>query len=358
MNKNKVLFVSGYLPSLSYPSSGQKIAFRNLKDMAEDCELVLIAFCNGIEKEYLSQTRRELSQIGIDYHIFEVNNFHKAVSVFLSGLRPFLTFARARKARATFERYVSWADLVHFEFTQSLGLLDRAISENKKVSVRFHDCYFKAFSRRAALTSNFLVSNFWRWESMKLKSLEVRAACQATKAIVLNEGDAELLRLEGASVDVEYPRVSDEFMAVDRASVEPDSLMFWGQMAREENEDAVLFFVNEIFPAIINERPSVKLYVVGASPTTKVVSLACDNVKVTGFVDSPKAYFERCAVAVVPLRFGSGIKIKAVETLAAGVPTVATTVGAEGVRREENLYVEDDVQGFSRQVLDLLEVDY
>ena len=76
-----------------------------------------------------------------------------------------------------------------------------------------------------------------------------------------------------------------------------------------------------------------RLSLVGSKPTSEVQALSGDRVEVTGYVDDAelsKRYLQ-ARVAVVPLRYGAGIKGKVVEALQQGLPLVTTQVGAQGL---------------------------
>ena len=110
-------------------------------------------------------------------------------------------------------------------------------------------------------------------------------------------------------------------------------LLFVGGFGHQPNEDAMKWFLDDIFPIIQTQHPDVKIYIVGSHPTTYIQSKASNHVIVTGYVsdDELDEYYKKCRVAVVPLRYGAGIKGKIVESICHGLPTVTTTIGAEGL---------------------------
>ena len=112
-----------------------------------------------------------------------------------------------------------------------------------------------------------------------------------------------------------------------------DLLFFGGFLAGagSPNEDALLYLVNEIMPSVWERGPEVVLHVVGADVTPAVQALHGERVNVVGFAEDPQEWFERTRVHVSPLRFGAGVKQKLIDTMAAGLPFVTTTVGAEGL---------------------------
>ena len=150
-------------------------------------------------------------------------------------------------------------------------------------------------------------------------------------------------------VDIEFYRPSS-------APVEPDSLVFTGLMSYRPNIDGVVYFVEEVLPHIHQVRPNVTLTIVGAGAGAEVERLAGPRVVVTGTVPDTREYFARAAVAVVPLRMGSGTRLKVLEGLAMGKPMVSTSVGCEGihVRSGEHLLIADEAQALADAALRVL----
>jgi glycosyltransferase involved in cell wall biosynthesis len=123
------------------------------------------------------------------------------------------------------------------------------------------------------------------------------------------------------------------------------------------NVDGVRWFVDEVLPRIRSQEPSFELAVVGRNPAAAVTALgARDGVSVIGAVPDPVPYLHGAAVAVVPLRAGSGTRLKVLEALAAGTPVVSTPLGVEGLDVVAGRHVEvaEGAEGFAAAVLGLL----
>lgn len=112
-----------------------------------------------------------------------------------------------------------------------------------------------------------------------------------------------------------------------------DVLFFGGFLAGagSPNEDALLHLVREVMPILWEREPELRLHVVGADPTPAVEALHGERVNVVGYVEDTAEWLARTRVHVSPMRFGSGIKLKLLDTIAAGQPFVTTAVGAEGL---------------------------
>lgn len=131
-------------------------------------------------------------------------------------------------------------------------------------------------------------------------------------------------------------------------------VMFLGNFPHTPNVDSIKFFVQSIWPLLEMSLPAdARLLVVGNKPPPEVLAMATDRIVVTGYVEDLAPYFSSSRVFVAPLRYGAGIKGKLVMALAHGVPSIATTVAAEGIGAEgcSHLSIADDPNAFAEHVL-------
>jgi GT2 family glycosyltransferase/glycosyltransferase involved in cell wall biosynthesis len=137
-------------------------------------------------------------------------------------------------------------------------------------------------------------------------------------------------------------------------------LLFVGGRRHPPNEDGVNWFVREVLPLIRAARPDARLRVVGGHWKEARGALAAPGVQFTGRLDDDQlgAAYRNARVALIPLRYGAGVKGKLIEAYAWGVPAVATPVGAEGVPDVESCTaIAADARAFADAVLQLLNDD-
>ena len=144
--------------------------------------------------------------------------------------------------------------------------------------------------------------------------------------------------------------------AVHGESRIPGSLLFVGGFAHPPNVDAVVYFCQEVLPLIRKVLPSVPVWIVGDSPPDEVLAMkALAGVEVTGYVPDLGPYLRKAWISIAPLRYGAGIKGKIGEAMAAGLPVVTTTIGAEGMQLQNRVtaLIADSAEEFAKAVSEL-----
>jgi glycosyltransferase involved in cell wall biosynthesis len=151
---------------------------------------------------------------------------------------------------------------------------------------------------------------------------------------------------------------TDFFRPIPGEPVKPNSLVFTGSMDWAPNEDGILYFAEKILPLIKAEIPDLTLSIVGRSPSAKIKALAQNDqsVFVTGRVDDIRPHIQRGSVYIVPLRIGSGTRLKIFEAMAMGKPIISTTLGAEGlpITHGRDIMLADEPKTFAQKTIDLL----
>lgn len=196
-------------------------------------------------------------------------------------------------------------------------------------------------------------------EYRRLRKEELRNCLKFDAMLATTSRDAELWEKELPSLDVTVVQngVDRQFLTpVADVRQEEDALVFVGLMEYYPNRHGILYFIEEIFPLILRERPNAKLYIVGAKPTKDVLAHASDRIIVTGFVDDVRPYVARSSVFVIPLLIGGGIRGKALEAMAMRKPIVSTTIGVEGIKlvNGESVLLADSPAEFSSAVVKVL----
>ena len=174
------------------------------------------------------------------------------------------------------------------------------------------------------------------FEEKRVRRYEKRCLKEFEVVIVASHVDKDYLsnldKRSASKIFVVPNGVSEEFINIVPAKYDLDLIIFIGNLRSYQNQDAVFYFLGEIYPLIKREVPSVKYRIIGAAPPLKLLRCNGKNgIEVTGEVDNIISYAEQAAVSVAPIRVGAGIQNKVLESMALGVPVVTTSVAAEGL---------------------------
>lgn len=202
-----------------------------------------------------------------------------------------------------------------------------------------HNVELEVAASLATTAPGALARRRWRWEARKIERLERRVAAAVSAVTAPSEHDAAVLRgfgarsAEAAGNGVDLAEVPWE---APRAT---STVGYVGQYGYLPNELAAVELVQEVLPRVQEEVPAGAAVLVGRAPTPAVAALAGDAVEVTGAVDDVPAELRRLRALVVPLRAGSGTRLKLLEAFAAGVPVVSTPLGAAGLDVEPGVHL-------------------
>jgi len=201
---------------------------------------------------------------------------------------------------------------------------------------------------------------FARWNIDQIRDLRSWALPRCDVILSVSEEDAEATRkrVENTPIWVAPNGVDlDRFRSHGGADSPSSRLLFVGSMDVKMNIDAVTWFAREIYPQIREHIPDAEFQIVGRNPASEVRALdQQEGIDVTGGVERVRPYYERAGVAVVPLRRGGGTKLKVPEAMAARVPVVATSVGAQGLNVEDGVHlrIADEAGPFAEAVMELM----
>jgi glycosyltransferase involved in cell wall biosynthesis len=220
-----------------------------------------------------------------------------------------------------------------------------------------HNVEYRIPQRLAQTSKNLLLRLYATGEWQRLRHFEERACRMADVVLAVSDEDRAALATHGANVATYPIGVDLDYFHPIRRNPDADMIVSIGTMYWLPNVEGIQWFVKDILPLVHEKRPQTRLRIVGAKPTPEVEALASDQIEVTGFVNDTRETVTDCGVFIVPLRSGSGMRVKILNAMAMGLPLVSTTVGAEGiaVTHGENCLLADTPADFAKAILHLLQ---
>lgn len=228
-----------------------------------------------------------------------------------------------------------------------------------KTVLETHDMNTELYKRRLIVTKNPVDKLKLLLTWMPLRTWEARMAARFDLVVTVSKRDKILFltRKKGLNITVVPNGVDTYSNQLAPRSGRNEEILFVGAMDYEPNVDAALYLYKEIFPRIRQKRPRCLLSIVGKEPPQEIRRLGhSPRVMVAGDVLDVRPYYRRARVAVIPLRFAGGSRLKILEAMALGTPVVSTRIGCEGldVENGRHLLVADSPDEFAACVDQLL----
>ncbi len=357
----KLLFIT---PELPYPpqSGGKVKSLKLLESLAERyevtlaCPLKLEDPTNVGEFSRVSPCARHLHE--------PVNSPRTAGNLALSYVQ-----GRPLNVRRTFdavlaERVADIADehdiivLDHYEVFPYLPASYQGL-----VVYHSHNAYFKMWERFAKLPGNPAMRLAAHIEAGRVRRSEAALADRADLVFAAPNDGRELI-----DAGVHADKIRDTFHLGDDQQLElPElafehtrkKLMYVGFLGWEPNVQGLVWFISEVWPRLLQQHPDLEFDIVGKNPDRRLQAAAAPwkGINLTGYVADLQTIYADSRVSVAPLLFGSGMKVKVLDAMARGMPTVTTSVGAEGIDIENgrHLLVADEPAAMAQAILSLLD---
>jgi glycosyltransferase involved in cell wall biosynthesis len=274
-------------------------------------------------------------------------------------------------------------DIVHVEGIEMTPYFQQLMdeggaAERNRPAIVFddHNCEYMLQKRYAQVDARIprrwpgALYSLIQWQ--KLRRYEAEVCRRAHHVLAVSQTDAQALQalVPGLQVtvipngiDTDSYAQPDTDSGQSRGTAQPPTLIFIGKMDFRPNVDAVRWFTEAIWPRIQAKIPEARFLAVGQRPHRQLDHLRADpSVTLTGWVEQVDPYIRSATLYVVPLRMGSGTRLKLLEAMALGKAIVSTRIGAEGLTdsnkiandRELQLVEDDDSDGFADAVIDLL----
>jgi polysaccharide biosynthesis protein PslH len=255
-------------------------------------------------------------------------------------------------------------DIVQLESIHLMNYLPTILRADKRAAVvcDWHNVESELMQRYSEREPGRLRRAYAGRTARLMSKFEKRALREFDAHIVVSQRDAERLRDLNSEARIFVIENGVDTAFYSDLEVQDESLahriVFVGSMDYHANIDGAANFAREVWPRLRERQTKLVFTIVGKDPAPEVRRLAqLPGVEVTGTVDDVRPFYREAIAAVVPLNVGGGSRLKILEAMAAGVPVVSTTLGAEGleVRHDENILIADTNEELAKAITSVIE---
>lgn len=352
-----VLFVAPY-PVYPPIHGGAVFMYQTIRELSRLCDLHLIVMLDWEWELEAHQSLREFAK-SVEFVIRPPAKQKRLGSIVPHAVYEFenadLEYLIQRQT------YLHKVDVLQLEYTvlgQYAGDFQRL-----RCILFEHDVYFQSIARGLPFVKSPIKRIQHTWEYLRALRYELKLLPRMHRVQVCSVDNRTYVE---SFLPEMRGRIDDQYRAgVDTSRYEfkpggreADTVLFLGSFRHTPNVEALDWFIHHVWNLVLAKRPGARLILIGSDPPPKhSLSPEWKNVELIGFVDDVRTPLAQYAVFICPILSGSGVRVKLLEGFAAGIPTVSTTIGAEGLAAKDGELcgLADDAQGFADWVVRLLE---
>ncbi len=331
---------------LKYFSKQHQVSLVCFLEPGQDSALVekVAPFCEHVETVPLRKSRAYTNafmglfgRTPLQLQYYRDRTMAQAVHRVITAVQPDLLYAHLIRMGSYIDSYRNYARVVAFNVSMTLN-----------------------YRRLAKHTPSLLGKMFYLLEYHKLRRFEAEFARHFDRVLLISKHDLSAIEQKTPLNNIFFnPHGVDAHYFTPDTNMPriPNSLIFTGNMNYTPNIDAAQYFCQDILPSIRIRVPDIKLFIVGADPSSEIKSLAQDpSIRVTGRVPDLREYMNRTQIAIAPIRIGAGLQNKVLEGMSMRMPMVITSVANEGIQAidGQNVLIADSPEDFTDRIISLL----
>lgn len=357
-----ILFLSHRIPYP--PNKGDKIrSYHFLKGLAQNFQIHLATFIDDPKDwEYINKVNK-ITTRSLFINLNPVISKIKSLCGLLTGKALSLPYYHNKQIQNWVDQTIQENDIDKiFIFSSVMAQYVQKYKE-LDIIVDFVDVdsdKWLLYSKKATWPMNWV----YRREAKRLLAFDSKVARETKMSLFVSEAESRLFQslvsvdknkitYVNNGVDVDY---FSNYLPYKNPYSNENIIVFTGAMDYWANVDAVIWFVNKVFPKIKQQCKNAEFYIVGSNPAKDVLNLAkVDGVVVTGRVEDIRPYLFYGSVVVAPLLIARGIQNKVLEAMAMGKKIVATPQAIEGIKiTKQAVVVTDNAEIFADNVVSYL----
>lgn len=354
----RILIISAFPP---YPlTRGSSIRIFNLaKELRKKAEVKFLSLASSAQE---MDALRDLQDLfPVDIVPFELKRNLKIHIRYFFSFHPYyrnVVFSKELAAKVKDLTSREKFDVVQVEGLWIAHLLDQIrlglrVLDNHNVQT----LYFKRLCNYSSARPKERILSFF--DMLKLPRYERTYSERYDVCLCVSKVDLKLLTnmAPTAHYRVVNNGVDTEFFRPVPYDLYSKSVVHVGYYNNPNNVDAVVWFARKVFPLVLRQVPEAVFKIVGAEAPPAVRALDQGNTQVMGYIDDVRPIVQNAAVFVVPLRAGSGTRLKILEAMAQGKPIVSTSIGAEGLdlKDGEDVVIANTETELATSIVELLE---
>lgn len=333
----KIIFVTPFIP---YPLDfgGVIKTASTLKQLREDGnEITIFSYSKN---KNIKKTSNQLNEMGLNVGDIIYNHKIKTVDIKTSrrivikslfSTLPYTAYKfSSKKMVESLREYIKTNDYDIFwvDHFQCAHLMPEGINKTKVLET--HNVESDLFKEMFLLEKNLSYKLFAFVEWIKYLRYDKKFYKKFDQIIAISNINKDKIQKISGVKNIKVSKTVVKPTLTKKVVKKPYDLFFVGSLYWYPNRDGVDWFLKEVFPAVLEQIPEIKLYIIGDySKEFKFPKIK--GVKFLGYQKNIAKYFQESQALIVPIRYGSGIRIKVLEAISYNLPVISTSKGVEGI---------------------------
>ena len=337
---------------------GDKLrAYYQLRELSRSNELYVVCLTDKMpSEEEIYEVKKHCKQL----EIIQLSFFNRLLNILkaIFSKDPFqVHFFESSKMKNAIAYLIS-TNNIDICYVQLIRILKNIPFElPTKYYLDYMDAYSEGMKKRIKY-SRWYEKFFIREEAKRLKIYEEKAFDLFEGHSIISQSDTETLSEKlKQKLDIIPNGVSEEYFITKTPNIDKVyDIIFTGNMSNHANIQACKYLVQEILPVLNSKGIKAKICLAGIQPDPEVLALKSEDVTVTGYIKDMKEYLMRSKVFVAPIFSGSGLKNNLLEAMAAGLPSVTTSLSNKALKAKDKkeLIICNESVKFAEQIIFLL----
>lgn len=351
----KILFIVSRFP---FPlEKGDKLrAYHQIKNLAQKHEVTVFALNDGgLDPEAMAHIKQLCSRVEV-FHLSRFTIILNLIKVLFSRTPLQVGYFYSAKAQRKLDELIADQKPEHI-FCQLIRTAEYVKPYNNiPKTLDYMDVFSKGFERRLS-TAPFYLHPVFKMEYKRLAKYEKNIFSHFKNKVIISKQDRDLIQ------HPEKDKISIISNGVDTAYFKPATekkefdILFNGNMHYPPNIESAEYLVHKILPLVRKKHPNVKVLISGTNPNQRILSLASESIKISGWVKDIRDNFSRSKILVAPMFMSIGLQNKLLEAMAMQIPCITSTLAnnALGAENGKSILIADTPQEYAAHITLLLE---
>lgn len=355
----KILQICNKVP---YPAlDGGRIAMNNLTEglIEAGCEVKILAMSTprhlakieNLPADYVAKTKIEIEFVNTSIKIIDA-----AINLF-----TFDSYNVKRFYSGNFEKKLvsilksNSFDVIQLESLYATPYI-KAIRKNSqaKIIFRAHNIEYKIWQRLSRQEKNPFRKWYMKLLASRLKKYEITQFNRIDAIAAITQEDTTEAKKMGCSKPITVAPFGIDLRKyyITKKEIELNSIFHLGSMDWQPNEEAIKWFLENVWPKLHQKHGNLKFYLAGRNMPSWILESNLTNVFVEEEIKNPIDFMTSKNIMVVPLLSGGGMRVKIIEGMAMGKTVISTRIGAEGIqyKNNQNILIADSPSAFANTI--------